>query len=621
LLLYRELDDALGLTDLAGQVLSDMRRGKNTHNGAHPLAHQFMINEKFSAGAVIIAWDWGHRVRISEYPGMNELIEIAARIGDEAAKETVERIAALGDDPAFRYLAKATEDRLKDRGHDDAKALLGQVAQGDGSPADILDRIGAFHLSAGDLAAGLGYSFRAATRHLDAGNDAAVTGIFERLASLVDDGTYVSYPRILDFLFLDDGNQGRWVDLVSKLIAAEVRKISARNSDARSLYFLDDLIEEVVTTNTDPEAAAAWARRNGKASIAAKVRGEGAPGGISHEFDGKGLDDLCQVYGDVESATFTATPTGIHRKIVLRKTNDFDLFHRNFLDSEGWPIPNTDIWRAGGGLLVELNSLGCIGPEVNGPVVAFFGASETFGAAGARASYDTADVASNWPQRVSVAGAQMLNAAVLGYSMERILARYEFIRDRRVDMVGVVVYAGWHNLIYNANTEAYWGETLEKFLADDRPSAFCNICTALIPEARERGLGEIICGGGFTFWNDLEATPDNIARMLDRIDDYNRFVEGFCQRHGATLIDLYSLMKPQRYEDIPVEFSDINHFRVSAFDKIARAVGNAIRDPITANMRDRAVVVSAPNIAAPDTPAQPSGGNGRDPSDYLYPLW
>ncbi len=88
---------------------------------------------------------------------------------------------------------------------------------------------------------------------------------------------------------------------------------------ARRYINLRPWIEEAVTANADSEAAATWARRNGKASIAAKVRGEGAPGGISHELDGKGLDDLCQVYGDVESATFTATPTGIHRKIVVRE--------------------------------------------------------------------------------------------------------------------------------------------------------------------------------------------------------------------------------------------------------------------------------------------------------------
>lgn len=32
LLAYRELDDVLGLTDLGGAVLSDLRRGKNTRH-------------------------------------------------------------------------------------------------------------------------------------------------------------------------------------------------------------------------------------------------------------------------------------------------------------------------------------------------------------------------------------------------------------------------------------------------------------------------------------------------------------------------------------------------------------------------------------------------------------
>ena len=38
LLPYRELDDALGLTDMAGDVLTDSRRGKN---GRHGLVGQF----------------------------------------------------------------------------------------------------------------------------------------------------------------------------------------------------------------------------------------------------------------------------------------------------------------------------------------------------------------------------------------------------------------------------------------------------------------------------------------------------------------------------------------------------------------------------------------------------
>ena len=37
-LVHRERDDALGLTDLAGAVLSDCRRGKNTEPG-HRISH------------------------------------------------------------------------------------------------------------------------------------------------------------------------------------------------------------------------------------------------------------------------------------------------------------------------------------------------------------------------------------------------------------------------------------------------------------------------------------------------------------------------------------------------------------------------------------------------------
>ena len=45
LLAYRELDDVLGLTDLGGAALSDLRRGKNTRhlltgeNGGDKLVH------------------------------------------------------------------------------------------------------------------------------------------------------------------------------------------------------------------------------------------------------------------------------------------------------------------------------------------------------------------------------------------------------------------------------------------------------------------------------------------------------------------------------------------------------------------------------------------------------
>ena len=44
LLAYRELDDVLGLTDLAGAALSDLRRGKNTRHLLTGLLRQSVVN-------------------------------------------------------------------------------------------------------------------------------------------------------------------------------------------------------------------------------------------------------------------------------------------------------------------------------------------------------------------------------------------------------------------------------------------------------------------------------------------------------------------------------------------------------------------------------------------------
>src|SRR5258707_4734017 len=59
LLAYRELDDALGLTEMAGDVLADARSGKN---GRHALAGLFRESE---CGRPAGYQDWNERVRLS----------------------------------------------------------------------------------------------------------------------------------------------------------------------------------------------------------------------------------------------------------------------------------------------------------------------------------------------------------------------------------------------------------------------------------------------------------------------------------------------------------------------------------------------------------------------------
>ena len=57
LLAYRELDDALGLTDLADSVLSECRRGKNTHHLLSRLLRQSVFGRRAGYEDVIDARD------------------------------------------------------------------------------------------------------------------------------------------------------------------------------------------------------------------------------------------------------------------------------------------------------------------------------------------------------------------------------------------------------------------------------------------------------------------------------------------------------------------------------------------------------------------------------------
>ena len=51
LLAYRELDDALGLSDLAGGVLSECRRGKNTRHMLTGLFRQSVVDDRAARAA------------------------------------------------------------------------------------------------------------------------------------------------------------------------------------------------------------------------------------------------------------------------------------------------------------------------------------------------------------------------------------------------------------------------------------------------------------------------------------------------------------------------------------------------------------------------------------------
>ena len=98
LLAYRELDDVLGLTDLAGAALSDLRRGKNTRHLLTGLLRQSVFG-RLAGYELIVVFDvasfqhlsWTHSVLVFLLEIIG-LIGLAKGLGVNAVVVLLERI-------------------------------------------------------------------------------------------------------------------------------------------------------------------------------------------------------------------------------------------------------------------------------------------------------------------------------------------------------------------------------------------------------------------------------------------------------------------------------------------------------------------------------------------------
>ena len=551
---------------------------------------------------------------------MNALETLERAIARIQGGDRVQAVTALADadDAALRHAGAAVELLTRDGTGGDRPALmlLQSLRPAIADPGATLVQI-ALELIA------LGRHDEAMARLAAAGglfagrNDpAGLDRIAEIVGTLMDAGLALSHRHLRTLHAADRWQPDRWARWFATGFLRQANKLTLKQADRDTLRWIDELTEDALAGNTDEEAVRAWIgqRASGRAAPNTPLRELSGTSGASTLYDGRTLNEIAGVFGDVESVRLAAGPGGIRRQIVVRSTAPFNVFQRNYLDSAGWPIPNTEIRQADGALLLHLNSLGCRGPEPSGPTLAVFGSSETFGMGGT----------SSWPERIAFDGVGVLNAAMEGYPLSRMLARYRYLQKTGVDLVGVLVCAGWHNLIYNENTEPYWEKMLAQFLDPARVNAFATIATALTPECRERGLDAILARGDFVFWGNQQPTKDAIARLLDQIAAYNDLVQRFCRRNGAVLVDLHAAMLPRCYEDIPADFFDINHFRIAAYDKLAKVADAALGEPVGRKLRERQLVAQYAAKSprpAPEPASKPARTIQEDGKQYIYTLW
>ena len=145
----------------------------------------------------------------------------------------------------------------------------------------------------------------------------------------------------------------------------------------------------------------------------------------------------------------------------------------------------------------------------------------------------------------------------------------------RINLVGVVVYTGWHNIIYGETGEDYWRSQLDR-LSNIPFVAHVNIATSLIEEAVERGIEELMERGSrekstaYYHWGTIQLTKENIRLLLNGINRFNSFLGSYVAETGRHLLDLKNLLLIERYDDMPKYFFDPAHMRVSSYPKIAQ---------------------------------------------------
>ncbi|MEE2746308.1 MAG: hypothetical protein VX617_05450 [Pseudomonadota bacterium] len=250
------------------------------------------------------------------------------------------------------------------------------------------------------------------------------------------------------------------------------------------------------------------------------------------------------------------------KRVYLQSRQDAQYYYQSSLD--GSLIPNTKVY-IGKKLTYNINSLGCIGPEIdpNLPTIGFFGDSTTF------CSGDD-----SWVRRIKLPGFQILNAGAEGLSMEPVVDKLNGLA-RRINLVGAVVYTGWHNTFYGKNGEEFWRSELD--LISDLPFiAHVNIATSVTEEAVERGVEELMNrrteenSSAYGHWGTWRLTKENLRILLDGVNKFNKFIKSYALEKDRPVIDLANFLRVKNYDDIPNWFCDPGHMRVNTYPKIAK---------------------------------------------------
>ena len=244
-----------------------------------------------------------------------------------------------------------------------------------------------------------------------------------------------------------------------------------------------------------------------------------------------------------------------------------------YTDENNQYIPNTEFTT--GDIVLKINSLGCIGPEIKSevPTIAFFGDCQVVGRGD-----------DSWINHLKIDGYQILNAAMDGANYERVLQKCTFLKKHGVKFDLMVVCLGWPEVLNGHNEEGEWLALLEQLNKEGR-LIMCTPFCSILEECRTRGLIEHSCGRfglNFGFMSELGGNPSPkvVSNLLDRFNALSNCIREFCSKNQIPLIDFNREFQPKSYETITDHFNDPIHFQRRGYEVAAKYAASIIHKEI-----------------------------------------
>lgn len=228
--------------------------------------------------------------------------------------------------------------------------------------------------------------------------------------------------------------------------------------------------------------------------------------------------------------------------------------------------PSTDVYF-GDQLYMRVNSLRGKGdePEAGRPIIGFFGDSVV----------QCVGPLDSWVQHVRVGERICFNGGVEGSPLGATIDRaIEF--SQKIPFECIVIYPGWHNIVYGESTDEYWISQFDRLSGQPRV-----VHMTLDPDFHQtmvNGPPPVFAGeytgpssaddpGFYLEWGGIKYTPEGYREFSERLDHKNNLIRSYCRRTGRPVIDM-EVVRPTKMEERGRRHFDLIHLRPKAFPVI-----------------------------------------------------